>query len=109
MKTDDLIALLASDPLPPQGRPWWQNALALLQQLDDGFETSHVGTILIDGDGVPLLVKPFAEANEQGLAREEIHFCLVKISNQRWIEKALMIGCDEHCAIGDQVFCTNDA
>lgn len=30
VKTDDLIALLASDPLPPQGRPWWQNALALL-------------------------------------------------------------------------------
>jgi hypothetical protein len=30
MKTDDLISLLASDPLPPQRRPWWKNALALL-------------------------------------------------------------------------------
>lgn len=30
MKTDDLITLLASDPLPPQSRPWWQSTLALL-------------------------------------------------------------------------------
>jgi hypothetical protein len=30
MKTDDLIALLASDPLPPQARPKWQVAGALL-------------------------------------------------------------------------------
>lgn len=30
MKTDDLIALLASDPLPPQGRPRWQSAAAVL-------------------------------------------------------------------------------
>ena len=48
-------------------------------------------------------------AGEQRLAGEIDHLGLVEIADERRIEKALVIGSDEHRALGDEVFLADDS
>lgn len=78
-----------------------EDAMAFLEFADDGFQAGHVRALLVHRDRVPLRVEPFEEADEKRLASQEDHFRLVEISDQRWVEKALVIRGDEDRAIGD--------
>lgn len=59
-----------------------EDAPAFAQFTDDGFQGCHVGSILIDGDGVPLWVDPFCRAFEECFACEEDHFILVEVPDE---------------------------
>ena len=90
---------------------FWENqhAPAFLEMADRCFHGAGVRLFLIDGDRVPLRIKPFPDACEEGFAGEVNHLSFVKISDERRIEKTLMIRGDENSALVDEVFTTDDS
>ena len=82
--------------------------MPFLQLADDGLEAGHVRPVLIDRDGVPLGIDPGGRSFEERLAGEEDHLCLIEVPDQRRIQEALVVRCDEDGPFRNEIFLTDN-